>query len=197
MFHEFALSSLPRGHGNLLCIIPILAYVLPKWALSLLFNMLSRLVITFLPRSKHLLISWLQSPSAVTLEPPKIKSATVSPCICHEVMGPDAMILVFWCWAFKPTFSLFSFTYIKRLFSSSSLSVLCWFLPNFNVGKTEFYNVESVPFFNCHYFSCILNHYLSEKNWFSLFSSWQHLWRFQKLVWCLGFVLLLLLYTTK
>src|SRR5574337_1275195 len=54
--------------------------------MSLPFNMLSRLVITFLPRSKHLLISWLQSPSAVILEPPKIKSATVSPSICHEVM---------------------------------------------------------------------------------------------------------------
>ena len=66
--------------------------------MSLLFNMLSRLVITFLPRSKHLLISWLHSPSAVILEPNKIKSATVStvsPFICHEVMGPDAMILVF------------------------------------------------------------------------------------------------------
>ena len=64
---------------------------------SLLFNMLSRLVITFLPRSKHLLISWLQSPSAVILEPKKIKSATVSPSICHEVMGPDAMIFVSEC----------------------------------------------------------------------------------------------------
>ena len=66
--------------------------------ISLLFSMLSRLVITFLPRSKHLLISWLQSPSAVILEPPKIKSATVStvsPSICHDMMGPDAMILVF------------------------------------------------------------------------------------------------------
>ena len=66
--------------------------------MSLLFNMLSRLVITFLPRSKHLLISWLQSPSAVILEPKKIKSdtvSTVSPSICQEVMGPDAMILVF------------------------------------------------------------------------------------------------------
>ena len=63
--------------------------------MSLLFNMLSRLVITFLPRSKLLLISWLQSPSAVILEPPKIKSATVSPSIYHEMMGPDAMILVF------------------------------------------------------------------------------------------------------
>ena len=63
--------------------------------MSLLFNMLSRLVITFIPKSKYLLISWLQSPSAVILEPPKIKSATVSPSICHEVMGPNAMIFVF------------------------------------------------------------------------------------------------------
>ena len=66
--------------------------------MSLLWNMLSRLVITFLPRSKHLLISWLQSPSAVILEPKKTKSltvSTVSPSICHGVMGPDAMILVF------------------------------------------------------------------------------------------------------
>ena len=66
--------------------------------MSLLFKMLSRLVITFLPRSKRLLISWLQSPSPVTLEPREIKSATVStvsPSVCHEVMGLDAMILVF------------------------------------------------------------------------------------------------------
>ena len=66
--------------------------------ISLLLNMLSRLVITFLPRSKHLLISWLQSPSAVILEPQKIKSDTVStgsPSISQEVMGPDAMIFVF------------------------------------------------------------------------------------------------------
>ena len=92
--------------------------------MSLLFNMLSRLVITFLPRSKRLLISWLQSPSAVILEPRKIKLATVSPSICHEVMEPDAMILVFWMWRFKPTFSLSSFTFIKRLFSSSLLSAM-------------------------------------------------------------------------
>ena len=136
--------------------------------------MLSSLVITFLPKSKHLLISWLQSPSAVTLEPcqkhkawhcfhiylpwsdgtrcndhsfpskeqasliswlqslsavtlkpKKIKFVTVSivsPSICHEVMGPDAMILVYWMLSFKPGFSLSSFTFIKRLFSSSSLS---------------------------------------------------------------------------
>ena len=75
-----------------------------RWTLvgkvmSLLFNMLSRLVITFLPRSKHLLISWLQSPSAVILEPPPPKKSdtvsTVSPSICHEVMGLDAMISFF------------------------------------------------------------------------------------------------------
>ena len=95
--------------------------------MSLLFNMLSRLVIAFLPRSKRLLISWLQSPSAVILEPPKIKSITVSivyPSICHEVMGPDAMIFVFWMLSFKPTLWLFSFTFNKRLFSSSSLSAI-------------------------------------------------------------------------
>ena len=66
--------------------------------MSLLFNMLSRFVIAFLPRSKHLLISWLQSPSEVILEPKKIKSVSVSissPSIGHEVMGPNAMILVF------------------------------------------------------------------------------------------------------
>ena len=93
--------------------------------MSLLFDMLSRLVITFLPRSKRLLISWLQSPSAVILEPPKIKSdtvSTVSPSISYEVMGPDAMILVFWMLSFKPTFSLSSFIFIK--WSSSSLSAI-------------------------------------------------------------------------
>ena len=92
--------------------------------MSLLFNMLSRLVITFLPRSKRLLISWLQSPSAMILELRKIKSVTVSPSISCEVMGPDAMILVFWMLSFKPTFSLSFFTFIKRLFSSSSLSAV-------------------------------------------------------------------------
>ena len=85
--------------------------------ISLLFNMLSRLVITFLPRGKCLWISWLQSPSAVVLEPPKIKSdtvSTVSPSISHEVMGPDAMIFVFWMLSLKPTFSLSSFTFITQ-----------------------------------------------------------------------------------
>ena len=93
--------------------------------MSLHFNVLSRLVIAFLPRSKHLLISWLQSPSAVILEPKKRKSLTVSivsPSTCHEMMGLDAMIFIFWMLSFKPAFSLSSFTFIKRLFSSSLLS---------------------------------------------------------------------------
>ena len=98
---------------------------------SLLFNMLSRLVIAFLPRSKHLLIPWLQSLFAAILEPKKIKSvivSIVSPSVCHEVMGPDAMILVLWMLScFKPAFSFFSSTFIKRLFSSSSLSIVGWY----------------------------------------------------------------------
>jgi len=95
--------------------------------MSLLFNMPYRLIIAFLPRSKHLLISWLQSPSVVILEPKKIKSVPVSivfPSICHEVMEPHAMILVFWMLNFKPAFSLSSFTFIKRVFSSSLLSAI-------------------------------------------------------------------------
>ena len=105
---------------------------LPRWTfiskvIFLLFNMLSRLVIAFLPRKK---ISWLQSPSAVFLEPKKIQSFIFCHCFhcfpnyLHEVMGPDAMILVLWMLSFKPAFSLSSFTFIKRLFSSSSLSAI-------------------------------------------------------------------------
>ena len=105
---------------------------LTKWTfvgkvMFLLFNMLSRSVIPFLQKSKNLLISWLQSPSAVIMELKKIKSVTVSivfPSICHEVMGPDAMILVFWMLSFRPAFSLSSFTFIKRFFSSSLLSTI-------------------------------------------------------------------------
>ena len=100
----------------------------PCWKSNIsAFSMLTRLVITFLPRIKSLLISWLQSPSAVIMEPQKIKFdtvSTVSYSICHEVIGPEAMILVFWMLSFKPTFSLSSFTLIKRLFSSSSVSTI-------------------------------------------------------------------------
>ena len=88
--------------------------------MSLLFNMLSRFVIAFLPGSKRLLILWLQSLSAVILEPKKIKSVTVSifpSSIYCEMMGPDAMIFVFWMLSFKPAFLLSFFTFIKRFFS--------------------------------------------------------------------------------
>ena len=112
------LKSLPQHHSTKLSILWCSAFfivqlphpymttgkttVLNRWTfggkvMSLLFNMLSRLVIAFLPRSKHLLISWLKSPSPVILEPPKIKSltvSTVSPSIYHEMMGPDAMFIV-------------------------------------------------------------------------------------------------------
>ena len=91
--------------------------------MALLFNMLSRLVIAFLPRSKRLLISWLQLPSTVILETKKIKSVTVH---CFPIYLPwnaetDAMIFIFWMLSFKPDFSLSSLTFIKKLFSSSSL----------------------------------------------------------------------------
>ena len=105
--------------------------------MSLSFNMLSRSVIAFFPKSKCLLISWLQSPSVVILEPKKIKSVivcTFSLSVCHEVMGPDGMMFIFEC-CFKPAFSPSCFTPIKRFFSSSSLSAIrvilstwgCWY----------------------------------------------------------------------
>ena len=105
---------------------------LTRWTIvgkvmSLLFNMLHMLVIIFLPRDKCPLISWLQSPSAVILEPKKLKSVTVStiyPPICHEVMGPDAMILGFCMLSSKPAFSLSSFTRIKRCYGFSSRSAI-------------------------------------------------------------------------
>ena len=94
----------------------------------LLFNMLSRFVVALLPKSKCLLISWLWSLyHAVILDSRKIKSATVPmfpPSICLEVMGQNAMILVFLMLNFRPVFPLYSFTFIKRLFSSSSLSAI-------------------------------------------------------------------------
>ena len=134
--------------------------------MSLLFNMLSRLVIAFLPRSKHLLISWLQSPSAVILEHKKIKSvtvSTVSPSICHEVMGLDGMILVIWRLSFKLFFPPSSFTFIKRLFSSSLLSAigvvlsaylrLLIFLPEFLIPACA----SSSPAFIMMYSECKLN----------------------------------------
>ena len=91
-----------------------------KWCLC--FLMLSRFVIAFFSRSKCLLISWLQSPPTLILEPKKMNSITLStfsPSLCHEMMGPDAMTLVFWMFSFKSMFSLSSITFKKRLFSSS------------------------------------------------------------------------------
>ena len=110
--------------------IALTLWTLVSRVVSPLFHTLSRFVITFLPRSNSLLISWLQSPSAVILEPKKSKfitTFTFSHSICHEVMGPDAMILIlgfffFLIFGLKPALSLFPFTLIKRLFSSSSLS---------------------------------------------------------------------------
>ena len=112
--------------------------------MSLLYNMLSKLVIAFLPRNKHLLISWLQSPSAAILEPKKIKSVTFHcfPAICHEEMGPDVMIFVFWMLSFKPLFqsplslssrnsSSFLFSAI-RMVSSAYLRLLIFLLPILN-----------------------------------------------------------------
>ena len=96
--------------------------------MSLFFNMLSKLVITFLPRSKRLLILWLQSPSAVILEPKKIKSLTVSivsPSICHGVMWPDAVIFIFWMLCFKPAFIYYLCLFIcVTLFSSICCSLV-------------------------------------------------------------------------
>ena len=95
--------------------------------ISLFPNTLSRFLIVFLPRSNHLLISWLQSPSAVILEPKERKSVTSStfpPSICHIVMGLDAMILVFLIFSLKPALLLYSFTLIKGLFSSSSFTAI-------------------------------------------------------------------------
>ena len=107
--------------------IPLTIQTFVNKVMSLLSNALSRFVIAFLQRSKCLLISWLQSPSAVILEFNKVKSFTVSmvsPSICHKVMRPDAIIFVFWMLSFKQAFSLSSFTFIKRLFSSFSLSAI-------------------------------------------------------------------------
>ena len=108
-------------------IIALTRWTFVSKVMSLLFNRLSRFVMAFLPRNKHLLILWLQSPFAVILEPKKIKSDTVSiisPSICYEVMGLDAMFLVFWILSFKPTFFLSFLTFIKRLFISSLLSAI-------------------------------------------------------------------------
>ena len=133
---------------------------------SLLFNTPSRFVIAFLQRSKHLLILWLQSPSSVILESKKIKSVTVStfpPSICHEVLGLDAIILIFWMLSFKPVFSLSSFTLIQRLFSFSSLSAIrvasfayLWLLIFLSAILIPAFEASSLAFCMM-YFACKLN----------------------------------------
>ena len=130
--------------------------------MSLLFNMLPRLVSDFLPRSKRLLIPLLLSPSAVILEPKKIKSVTVpfvSPSICHAVMGLDAMILVFWMLSFKPTFSFSSFTFIKRLFSSLLSAIRVVSFANLRLLRFLIFLLEisSSPAFHMMYTAYMLN----------------------------------------
>ena len=118
-----AVSNGPHPYMTSRKIIAMSRWTFVGKVMSLLFNMFSRFVIAFLPRDKHLLISWLQSPSAVILEPKRKESVTVSivsPFICHEMMGPDAMILVFRMMSFKPAF--------HSLSSRGSLVLLC-FLP--------------------------------------------------------------------
>ena len=108
----FSIVQLSHPHMTTGKTIPLTRWTFVGKVMSLLFNMLSRLVIAFLPRCKSLSFSWLQSPpSTVILQPKKIKSLTVSivsPYTCHEVTGPDAMILAFWMLSFKPAFSLSS-----------------------------------------------------------------------------------------
>ena len=123
--------------------------------MSLLFDMLSMFVIAFLPRSKHLLILWLQSLSAVILEPKNMKSTTVSifsPSFFHELMGPDAMVLVFWMLSWKPAFLLPSFSLTKRLFSSSSLFVcMCMCISLVHPGSVV---IRNRFYFTGSYFAC-------------------------------------------
>ena len=130
----FFMVQLSHPHTTTGKTIALTRWTFVSKVISLFFNMLSRFVIAFLPKSKCLLILWLQSPSVVILEPKKMKSHTisiVSPSICHEVMGPDAMILVFWMLSFKPPFPLSSFTLIFSGETSSPLKNtiwLCWTL---------------------------------------------------------------------
>ena len=118
---QLSQSSMTSGKTITLTIQTFVSRVM-----SLLFNTLSRFVIAFLPRSNHLLISWLQSLSAVILEPKKRKSVTTStfsPSVCHEVMRADTVIRVFLIFILKLALSLSSFSLIKRLFSSSLFAI--------------------------------------------------------------------------
>ena len=123
----FFIVQLPHPYMTTGKTIALTRWTFVGKVMSLLFNMLYRLVIAFLPRSKHLLMSWFQSLSGVILEPKEIKSITVSivsPTIWQEVMRLGAMILIVWMLSFKPAFSLSSCTFINMLFNSSLLSAL-------------------------------------------------------------------------
>ena len=123
---DFLMVQLSHPYMTTGKIIALTIWTFVHKVMFLLFNMLSKFVIAFFPRRKCLLISWLQSPFTVILETKKIKSVTVSifsPSICHEGIGLDGMVLVFWMFSFKSAFSLFSFTFIKRLFSSSLFAI--------------------------------------------------------------------------
>jgi len=127
---DFAMVQLSDAYMTTGKTIALTIWTFVSKVISLLFNTLSRIVTALFPRTKCLLIPWLQSPSAVILEHKKIKSVTAStfsPSICYEVMGLDAMVLVFWMLSFKPAFSLSSFTLIKRLFSFLCLLPLKWY----------------------------------------------------------------------
>ena len=124
MYHSFLIHSSADGHLGCFHVLAIIKCCDEQWGTRVSFP---SGFLSVYAQQWRLLISWLQSPSAVILEPPKIKSdtvSTVSPSISNEGMGPDAMIFVFWILSRKPTFSLSTFTFIKRLFSSSSLSAL-------------------------------------------------------------------------
>ena len=134
--------------------------------MSLLFNTPSRFVIAFIPRSKHLLISWLQSPSTVILESKYMKSHTIptfSPTICHEVIGPDTMTTVFWMLSFKPAFSLSSFTLIKRQAVKHSQKLKKNLLPKITAKAREMKRKKKE-------FSC--------NEWSVIFSYWSYLVEF-------------------
>ena len=147
--------------------------------LPLLFNMLSSLVTTFLSRNKCLLISWLQSPSTVILEPKKRKSVTAStfpPSICYEVIGPDVFLML----CLKPAFSLSSSILIKRLFSSSSLSAIIVVSPAYLrlliFLPTILIPVSSSPAFYMMYPAYKLNKSDNIQPWRSPFLVLNHVW---------------------
>ena len=127
-FFKVLLSQLYVTTGKTIWTFVLTIKTFVSRVMSLLFNTLSRFIIAFLPKSNHLLISWLHSPSTVILEPMKRKSVTTTfpPSVCHEITEPDAIILVFFLliFSFKPALSLFSFTFIKRLCSFSLLSAI-------------------------------------------------------------------------